>query len=77
MAFRKSVSKKVLKMKELENSDFVGKLVECKIHLRTFEIEKGDHIIGVERSGRAMRGNFTYYTYSVKLPCGCTINIYK
>lgn len=63
-------------MKEIESqSPFVGKIVTCLTHNRSFQIEQGDEIKKEEKTGASKLGKFTYYCFSIKLPCGCTIKI--
>lgn len=60
-------------MKEIvAQTPFVGKIINCMIHNRSFQIEQGDELIPI-RMTSARRG--CYYIYKIKCPCGCEVRI--
>ncbi len=63
-------------MKEVEcQSPFVGKIITCFIHNRSFQIEKGDVLIEKPVTFLNKKGSRTYNIYYKKLPCGCEVRI--
>lgn len=62
-------------MKEIKLHIFSGKVVTCFSHGRIFEIQPEDEIISTKRNRYKSTGQFNYYQYSVKCPCGCEVAI--